>query len=88
MRLNMFGNAAISKRVRYRSTSRDIEQLNLFELLLQLYEYELLPVHTIFHRKLALAYLRRWREILLYAQLVAGVLKEKKVHDLEERYLH
>jgi len=31
--------------------------------------------------------MRRWREVVLYAQLIAGLLAGKSIHQLEEKQL-
>jgi hypothetical protein len=44
LRMNMFGHAGISKRVRYLATHAEMPWLKRFELMLSMYESELLPI--------------------------------------------
>ena len=87
LRMNMFGHAAISKRVRYLATRESMPALKRFELLLNAYELEFLPLR----RNLSLAtvrtYLRRWRELILYAEVAARMALGQRAIDIEQRLL-
>jgi UDP-MurNAc hydroxylase len=87
MGLNMFSHVGISKLVVYRSLQADAGHLRRFNELLAAYEYEVLPLGKLFSMRTARVYLRRWREILLYAQLAAGILAGKTVHQIEAKQL-
>ncbi|MGH6630221.1 MAG: hypothetical protein ACREB3_10860, partial [Burkholderiales bacterium] len=69
MRSRMFAHMSISKRVIYRVQQHDLRRMQLFNLLLKLYEYELIPLHRLFRWRLLEAYARRWREVILYLQI-------------------
>lgn len=85
--LRMFAHAAISKRVTWRATKADMPLLNRLEGLLSWYEYEVFPLHRFLRWRLLRAYAPRWRELVLYAQLVVGKLMGKSLRSQELRYL-
>jgi UDP-MurNAc hydroxylase len=87
LRVNMFGQAGISKRVRYLATRIDMKRLRLFEFLLEMYEVELLPVRANFSPRSLQAWMRRWREPLLYLQLILWVASGHKLIDFEQHLL-
>jgi len=69
LRMNMFGHAGISKRVRYLASHADMRRLRLFEFLLECYEVELLPLRRNLSARSLRVWLRRWREAVLYLQI-------------------
>lgn len=87
MALNMFSHIGISKRVAYKSREKDARHIRKFNELLAAYEYEALPLRRLFSLRTLRVYARRWREIILYAQLLTGVLTGKSVHQLEAEHL-
>ena len=70
--LKMFGHAGISKRLRWQATKADMGRLDLFSGILSWYEAEAIPFRKLLNRRFAVAYLARWREVLLYARLCVG----------------
>jgi len=87
LRLNMFGQAGISKRVRYLATRADMKRLRMFEFLLDLYEVELLPLRRNFSWRSLRAWLRRWRELLLYLRILPWLASGHKLIDFEQHLL-
>lgn len=88
MRSRMFAHLGISKRVVYRVQKRDLKRMQLFNLLLKLYEYELIPLHRLWRWRLLEAYARRWREALLYLAIGIDVLlRGVDPMEIEQRYL-
>jgi UDP-MurNAc hydroxylase len=87
MASNMFSHIGISKRVIYRSRRQDARHIRKFNELLAAYEYEVLPLRLLFSFHTLKVYMRRWREVVLYAQLIAGLLAGKSIHQLEEKQL-
>jgi len=69
LRMNMFGHAGISKRVRYLASHADMRRLRLFEFLLECYEVELLPLRRNLSARSLRVWLRRWREAVLDLQI-------------------
>jgi UDP-MurNAc hydroxylase len=74
MASGLFAHLPISKRVRYRVTTEKKYLLTLLNLFFDWYEYELLPLRRILNRYFVTAWLRRWRELYLYAQIVKDVV--------------
>ncbi len=87
MALNMFSHIGISKRVAYKTTQADARYLTRFNSLLAAYEYEVLPLGKLFSLRTARVYLRRWREVVLYAHLLFGLVAGKSVRQLEAEQL-
>lgn len=83
MALNMFSHIGISKRVKYKCRQADRPYIEHFNTLLAAYEYEVLPLARLFALRTFWVYLRRWRELVLYAELAAGMMLGKSTHDLE-----
>jgi UDP-MurNAc hydroxylase len=87
LRMNMFGHAGISKRPRYLATTQLMPHLLRFEMLLNAYELEFLPLR----RNLTLATLksglRRWRELFVYAEVVVRMALGQKAQEIEQRLL-
>jgi UDP-MurNAc hydroxylase len=87
MALNMFSHIGISKRVVYKSREEDAKHLTKFKELLAAYEYEVLPLRRLVSLRTLLVYCRRWREIILYIQLLAGIVAGKSIYQLEAEQL-
>ena len=75
---NLFAHLTISKRVRYRVASADKSRLVLFNLLLKAYEYEMLPLRRTCSRRFVGTWLRRWREVLLYARIAFNLARGRR----------
>lgn len=85
--LRMFGHAGISKHPRWYATRADMWRLHLVEGLLSWYEAEAIPLSRLLRWRFFVCYARRWREVLLYFQLIAGVLRGKSLRQQEEELL-
>jgi UDP-MurNAc hydroxylase len=85
--LNMFGHAAISKRVHYYATKAAMPILGRFQLLLELTEAEVLPLRDNVSRRAIRALLPRWREGILYSQILVDLARGREMVSLEEKYL-
>jgi UDP-MurNAc hydroxylase len=81
---DLFSHLPISKRVRYRTTRALQQKVKLLNMLFTLYEYEMLPVRKVFSARFAMAWMRRWREVLLYASMVGELLLTRRL-DLDRR---
>ncbi len=78
LRMNMFGQAGISKRVTWIATKQSMDLLGFFMLMLDFEEYELLPLHRNLSWRSIRVWLRRWREVLGYAQLL-WIMRSRKI---------
>jgi UDP-MurNAc hydroxylase len=87
MSRNMFSHIGISKRVVYKSRHEDASHIRKFNELLAAYEYEALPLRQLVSWRTGRLYLKRWREVFLYAQLITGLLTGKSIHQLEAEQL-
>lgn len=87
VRMNMFGHAFISKRAQYRASRRNLGALQRFIFLLDLAECELLPMRTLLQWRTVRALLPRWREGLLYLQVLLKMRSGKSLPDIEEELL-
>jgi UDP-MurNAc hydroxylase len=87
LRMNMFGHAGISKRVRFLAVRSDMKRLRAFEFLLDIYEVELLPLRKNFAWHSVQAWMRRWREPLLYLHILLWLASGHKLLDFEQRLL-
>jgi hypothetical protein len=72
---NLFSHLAISKRVRYRATRDKLRLLKLLGLFYNFYEYEMLGLRRIEPARFAGAWLRRWREPLLYGRIALDLAR-------------
>jgi UDP-MurNAc hydroxylase len=84
---NMFGHAAISKRLQYRATLSTLRTLRFFETLLALCEYEVFPMRRLLSFRTLRIYGHRWREIILYAQIAIYLLAGGRSAEVEARFL-
>jgi UDP-MurNAc hydroxylase len=87
MAANMFSHIGISKRVTYRSRREDARHITHLNQLLAAYEYEVLPLSGFLTLRTLRVYLRRWREVILYAQLFVGLRRGRTTHQLEAEHL-
>lgn len=79
----IFSHMCIGKRVFYKVTSKHKKYMEALNLAFNAYEYDLLPMHRLFTRRSVESWLMRWREIILYMQLVKDRLIDGKL-DLEK----
>jgi len=76
---NMFGHAGISKRCAFVASNHDdLRRLGAIVTHLDRHELGLYPVSLRYRARLVLAYVRRWRETVVYAQAL-WLLKVKKL---------
>ncbi len=87
LRQNMFGHAAISRRVDYYATRAAMPKLQRFAQALELAESELVPVRRNFTRRSIRAALPRWREAVLYSSVAAQLARGRSLVDIEARLL-
>ncbi|MEE4206491.1 MAG: hypothetical protein V2I39_09365 [Erythrobacter sp.] len=87
VRMNMFGHAFISKRPRYFATRETLGALERFIFLLDLREAELLPLGSVLQMRTIKAGLARWREGLLYLQVLLKLRSGKNLPQIEEELL-
>ena len=85
--MNMFEHAGISKRVHFYATTAAMPQLKRFVRILDMAEAELFPLRGNINRRAIRALLPRWREGLLYAQVVVDLARGGDLPVLEEKYL-
>lgn len=81
--MNILAHIGISKRVQYRVTKAEKPYAERYKLLVDLCEYEILPLRNMLRPRSILNWMRRWRELLLYAVLLkdkalTGELKIEK----------
>jgi hypothetical protein len=87
MRMNMFTQAWISKRVHYYTTSEKRHVLKGFLRILELNEAELLPLRKAFTLRAIRALLPRWREGILYSHVILHLLRSRNFLEIETRLL-
>lgn len=85
--LNMFGHVNISKRVRYQATSAEMPRLQRFVSMLNWYEYQVLPLPALLAPGTWRAYLRRWREFLVFFQVVVQRAMGRSLIQIETQLL-
>ncbi len=85
--MNMFGHAAISKRVHFYATRATMPALRRFQSLLEWHEAELLPVSANITARTIKALLPRWREGLLYSHVIAERARGTDFPEIERRLL-
>jgi UDP-MurNAc hydroxylase len=82
LRMNMFSQTGISKRVKWVATRESMSLLSSFMQLLDFEEYEVIPLrHNLTWRSVRV-WARRWREVLGYAQLI-WIMKSRKISGRE-----
>ena len=87
LRANMFGHAAISRRVDYHATKAAMPLLKRFATALEWSESELLPLRGNFSRRSLRAALPRWREAMLYMVVAGHLARGRSFTAIEERLL-
>jgi len=87
IRTNMFSQAWISKRVHYHATRQKLKVLQNFLQILELWEAEMLPIRSIFTVRSVRALLPRWREGLLYVQVISHLVRGRRFLEIENRLL-
>jgi len=85
--LNMFEHAWISKRVLCLANKDEMQYLERFARLLELYEYDYFPLRKLFSARSLSVWARRWREVLFYFQALVFVLRGVPMRHLEGRFL-
>lgn len=85
--MNMFGHAAISKRVHYYSTRAATPAMDRFINILSYYECEILPLRNNFTKRSIRSLLPRWREAFLYASVLIDLKRGLDFSAIEERQL-
>jgi UDP-MurNAc hydroxylase len=78
LRMNMFSQAGISKRVRWIATRQSMRLLEFFMLMLDFEEYELIPLWRNLSWRSLRVWSRRWREVVGYAQLT-WIMKSRRI---------
>jgi UDP-MurNAc hydroxylase len=78
LRMNMFSQAGISKRVKWIVTKQSVTLLGFFMLMLDFEEYDLIPLRRNLSWRSLRVWSRRWRELLGYAQLT-WIKKSRKI---------
>jgi UDP-MurNAc hydroxylase len=71
---DLFSHLAISKRVRYRVTRENYKRARMLAYFYNFFEYDLLPIKNIHPVRFIGGWLRRWRELLLYAHIGINAL--------------
>jgi hypothetical protein len=87
IKLNMFGQAGISKRVNFYATKATMPALQRFNFILELKEAELLPLRKAISARSVRALLPRWREGLLYLRVLLDLRRGHDLPTIEERQL-
>ena len=86
--MNMFHHSSISKRNQYIfKTEQQLLQYEKFQDLLEYVELEVFPVRIKYIGKLLKAYVRRWREVIVYVQAFLLKRKGMPIYDVEEEIL-
>jgi UDP-MurNAc hydroxylase len=85
--MNMFGQAGISKRVHYYATRDAMRALKRFNVILELFECQALPLRGAVSMRAAKALLPRWREGVLYIKVLADLARGYRLPQIEERQL-
>jgi UDP-MurNAc hydroxylase len=78
LRMNMFSHAGISKRIKWVASSKSMGLLGFFVLMTDFEEYGLIPLHRNLSWRSIRVWLRRWRELLGYVQLV-WIMKSRNI---------
>ena len=86
--MNMFHHSSISKRNQYIfKTEQLLLQYEKFQDLLEYVELEVFPVRAKYIVNLIKAYVRRWREVIVYVQAYLLKRKGMPIYDVEEEIL-
>lgn len=88
MERDLFSQMPISKRLRYRVTSSNRKYIARLQVLFALYEARMLPLRGMLNRRYIEALFSRWREWLLYFQIVFGLATRSfNMQNLQEHIL-
>jgi UDP-MurNAc hydroxylase len=82
LRMNMFSQTGISKRVKWIATKQSMPLLSFFMQMLDFEEYEVIPLRRNLTGRSLRVWARRWREVLGYAQLI-WIMKSRKISGKE-----
>ena len=85
MMLDLFSHLSISKRVKYKVTKESRKRISGLNLLFNCYEYELVPYSKLFSFRSIENWLKRWREVFLYALWCRDLVVNKKID--QKKYL-
>ena len=86
--MNMFHHSSISKRNQYIfKTEQQLLQYEKFQDLLEYVELEVFPIRIKYVGNLLQAYVRRWREVIVYIQAFLLKRKGMPIYDVEEEIL-
>ena len=86
--MNMFHHSSISKRNQYIfKTEKQLLQYEKFQDLLEYVELEVFPIRIKYIGNLLKAYVRRWREVIVYIQAFLLKRKGMPIYDVEEEIL-
>jgi UDP-MurNAc hydroxylase len=86
--MNMFHHSSISKRNQYIfKTEQQLLQYEKFQDLLEYVELEVFPIRIKYIGNLVKAYIRRWREVIVYFQAFLLKRKGMPIYDVEEEIL-
>ena len=86
--MNMFHHSSISKRNQYIfKTEQQLLQYEKFQDLLEYVELEVFPIRLKYVGNLLKAYVRRWREVIVYVQAFLLKRKGMPIYDVEEEIL-
>ena len=86
--MNMFHHSSISKRNQYIfKTEQLLLQYEKFQDLLEYVELEVFPIRLKYVGNLIRAYIRRWREVIVYVQAFLLKRKGMPIYDVEEEIL-
>ena len=77
--LLLFSHLPISKRVVYRATSTKVKYIKRLNFLFNFYECDMLPWYRMFSWRNIENWCLRWREIILYFQLIFDKIIYKKI---------
>jgi len=75
----LFSHLAISKRVKYKITLSSKSKLTRLNFLLNMYEYDLLPLHKNLSKRSITNWLTRWRELVLYIAFTKDLIVGRKI---------
>ena len=86
--MNMFHHSSISKRNQYVFKSeQQLLEYEKFQDLLEYVELEVFPIRLKYVGNLLKAYVRRWREVIVYVQAFLLKRKGMPIYDVEEEIL-
>lgn len=86
--MNMFHHSSISKRNQYIfKTEQQLLEYEKFQDLLEYVELEVFPIRLKYVESLLKAYVRRWREVIVYIQAFLLKRKGMPIYDVEEEIL-